>query len=72
MTTVNAAARLAAVLVALSLGACEADAGPGEIKLGRDVCENCGMIISDPRFLAEIRLADGKLHKFDDVGDAVN
>ena len=66
--------RRASVLALLTLmvGGCEADAGPGEVKLGRDACENCGMIISDPRFVAEVRLADGKLHKFDDPGGAVN
>jgi copper chaperone NosL len=63
------AAASAALL--LALGGCEAEAGPGEVKLGRDACENCGMIISDPRYVSELRLADGKLHKFDDVGDAV-
>jgi copper chaperone NosL len=61
-----------AMLGAALLGACDSDAGPVDVKLGRDVCEMCGMIISDPRFVAEIRLGDDKIHKFDDVGDAVN
>jgi nitrous oxide reductase accessory protein NosL len=72
MQNFTAALRGAFVVAALSLGACDSNAGPADVKLGRDVCEMCGMIISDPRFLAEVRLSDGKLHKFDDVGDAVN
>ena len=72
MRRVSAAFEAAAFAAALLLGACDSDAGPAEVKLGRDVCEMCGMIISDPRFITELRLADGKLHKFDDVGDAVN
>jgi nitrous oxide reductase accessory protein NosL len=61
-----------AIVAALLLGGCDSNSGPEDVKLGRDVCEMCGMIISDPRFVAEVRLADGKIHKFDDVGDAVN
>ena len=72
MRRVSAAFEAAAFAAALLLGACDSDAGPAEVKLGRDVCEMCGMIISDPRFITELRLTDGKLHKFDDVGDAVN
>lgn len=60
------------IFAALALSACDSNAGPTEVKLGRDVCEMCGMIISDPRFIAEVRLADGQAHKFDDAGDAVN
>jgi len=47
--------------------------GPEEIRWGRETCEICGMIISDPFFAAEIRGgADRKLYKFDDIGDAVH
>lgn len=67
-----AACKSVAVAAALVLGGCDTSSGPVDVKLGRDVCEMCGMIISDPRFLAEVRLGDGKIHKFDDVGDAVN
>ncbi len=67
-----AACKSAVIAAALLLGACDSGSGPVGVKLGRDVCEMCGMIISDPRFLAEVRLGDGKIHKFDDVGDAVN
>ena len=57
----------------LALAACDRDSGPAEIKYGRDVCELCSMIISQPRHAAELRLAaDSKIHKFDDIGDALN
>ena len=72
MSRFAAACEVAAIAAGLLLGACDSGSGPVDVKLGRDVCEMCGMIISDPRFLAEVRLADGKIHKFDDVGDAVN
>lgn len=59
--------------VLLLLAACGSQSGPIEIKYGRDACEMCGMIISSPRYVAEVRLAaDKSVHKFDDVGDALN
>ncbi len=64
--------RLAPAVLFL-LAACSDGPGPVEIKYGRDVCEMCGMIISTPNYAAEIRLAkDNSVHKFDDVGDALN
>lgn len=72
MNRLKIALEVVAIVGALSLSGCDSSAGPADVKLGRDVCEMCGMIISDPRFVAEVRLTDGKLHKFDDAGDAVN
>jgi len=72
MRRFEAAFKSVVFAAALLLGACDSGSGPVDVKLGRDVCEMCGMIISDPLFIAEVRLADGKIHKFDDVGDAVN
>lgn len=47
--------------------------GPEPIRWGREVCEICGMIISDPRYGAEVRGGpDKRLAKFDDIGDAVH
>lgn len=47
--------------------------GPEEIHYSREVCAMCGMVISDPRYAAEIRGGpDRMLVKFDDIGDAVN
>lgn len=67
-------ATLAMLAAAPLLSACKAQAaGPEDIRWGREVCEICGMIISDPFFAAEIRGGpDGKLVKFDDIGDAVH
>ncbi len=42
--------------------------GPPEIAYGRDLCVECGMIISEPRFAAAYRLPDGTEAKFDDLG----
>ncbi len=65
--------RAPAVFLLFALAACQPDKGPVEIKYGRDACEMCGMIISEPRYAAEVRvLSDNKTHKFDDIGDAVN
>jgi copper chaperone NosL len=62
-----------AAFLLFALAACQQDKGPVEIKYGRDACEMCGMIISEPRYAAEVRVvADNKIHKFDDIGDAVN
>ncbi len=61
-------------LLAVTLSGCSRqDAGTEEIHYGREACARCGMIISDPRFAAEIRGGpDMNLAKFDDVGCAVN
>ena len=49
------------------------DEGPGPIKLGRDTCDFCGMIVSEIHYAAEIRGgANNRLYKFDDVGCAVH
>ncbi|MGO8738277.1 nitrous oxide reductase accessory protein NosL [Rhodoblastus sp.] len=66
--------RLAPIaFLVVALAACQKDKGPVEIIYGRDTCEMCGMIISEPRYAAEVRVvSDNKTHKFDDVGDAVN
>lgn len=66
--------RLRFVLLAVALGlvaaACgTADAsGPPDINYGRDICIECGMIISEARFAAGYRLADGTEKIFDDLG----
>lgn len=47
--------------------------GPEEVRWGRETCAICGMIISDPRFGAEVRGGpDKELVKFDDIGDALH
>ena len=56
------------------LSACKPQTeGPEDIRYGRETCEICGMIISDPRYAAEVRGgADRRLVKFDDIGDAIH
>ncbi|MBI5032059.1 MAG: nitrous oxide reductase accessory protein NosL [Chloroflexi bacterium] len=58
--------------IAFLLVACAQTTGepqPPTIAYGRDVCEACGMIISDAKFAAATQSIDGKTYKFDDVGE---
>lgn len=73
MTRVCVAALLFAALV---LGACaqgQATVAPPEIRYGEDVCADCNMIISDPRFAASYayEVGPGRYQNalFDDIGD---
>jgi copper chaperone NosL len=68
---------LVSVLCALFvlLAACSSAAGeiqPPEIHYGEDVCDACGMLISNAKFAAAAVEADGTAHKFDDIGDLVS
>ena len=45
---------------------------PPEIKLGRDNCDRCGMIISEERFASGIVDADGNAQIFDDAGEMIS
>ena len=55
-------------LLAAACGTAEA-AGPPDIKYGRDICVQCGMIVSEARFAAAYTTPDGTKLSFDDVGD---
>ena len=48
----------------------QADAPP-EISYGRDICIECNMIISEPRFAASYRLDNGETKTFDGIGELV-
>jgi len=71
-------ARITPVLALLALAifaagcsaAAEADAPP-EINYGRDICLECDMIISEPRFAAAYRLDTGEAKSFDGIGELV-
>ncbi len=58
------------VLVACGGGAAE---GPPEIRYGEDVCDQCHMIISEPRFAAAFIVGqgpeEGAARRFDDIGE---
>ena len=62
-----------ALLLGLGLVGCGAAANttpqPPTIHYGEDICEFCGMIISDERFAAGYLTADGQSHIFDDPGN---
>lgn len=64
-------AAIAAVLALASACGGNAPSGPPEIRLGVDVCDGCGMAISDVRYAAA---AEGEIEgelrvlKFDDIG----
>ena len=62
------------VLLLGLLAGCSSSAeanGPPEITYGRDICIECNMIISEPRFAAAYRLDDGEAKAFDGIGEMV-
>jgi copper chaperone NosL len=64
-----------AFALSLVLAACAPSSGepkPPEIAYGRDICDACGMIISEARFAAATLTTDGKTLKFDDAGEMFN
>jgi copper chaperone NosL len=59
------------LVLLILLVACQAQfdsSQPPEIFYGEDLCVECGMIISDPRFAAAYYTTDGKAKIFDDIG----
>ena len=57
---------------ALALLACSPAAdidSPPEIVYGEDMCVQCGMIISEPRYAAAYLSVDGEPRIFDDLGE---
>lgn len=53
----------------VSAAGCTAQAdGPPEIVLDRDACSHCRMLISEARYAAAFRAADGSTRVFDDIG----
>ena len=66
------AGRLATVHLALALAvgiaACVPGGAPRPIAYDREACAHCGMLISEPRFAAQLETADGEIRSFDDPG----
>lgn len=67
---VSFAARLRGrlALVALGLAACGPAAGPQPIAYDREPCAHCRMLISEPRFAAQLETEQGEIQSFDDPG----
>jgi copper chaperone NosL len=63
------AAGAAATVIVAACAPANAEPTPPEIVYGQDVCDTCGMIISDPKFASALVLEDGSALKFDDLGD---
>jgi nitrous oxide reductase accessory protein NosL len=59
---------LALAVVASACATAEAS-GPPDIKYGRDICIQCGMIVSEAKFAAAYTTPDGEKLAFDDTGD---
>lgn len=59
------------LLVCVGCGSAEDPSRPPQIQYGSDTCDECHMIISEPRFAAAWRTRDGEVKRFDDVGDLV-
>ncbi len=65
---------LLVVSLVVLLAACrQADTGPQppDIAYGQDMCDECGMVIDQPKFAAATVLTTGESHKFDDIGEMV-
>ena len=55
-------------LVFLACGPRENANRPPEIRYGEDMCDNCKMIINEPRWAAAGYTTTGKALRFDDIG----
>jgi copper chaperone NosL len=51
----------------LALAGCAPD-GPSQVAWDRVACAHCRMLVSDPRFAAQLQLEDGDVLYFDDPG----
>ena len=59
------------LVIALALAACSSEpdvATPPEIVAGQDVCDACGMIISEENHAAAYWTTGGEARRFDDIG----
>ena len=65
---------LTAVIAALGVAACgpaAAEPQPPDIIYGQDVCEECGMLISEARYAAATLIENGEPRKFESIADMV-
>lgn len=66
-TRARAATGIAALVVVGALLSGCSDPKPATVVIGQDVGAFCGMIISDPRFAAQVVTNTGKAYKFDSI-----
>jgi copper chaperone NosL len=74
LRTTNYALLIALALLFTALTACRSAVDleqPPDIRYGEDVCDLCGMIISEARFAAGYITAEGETRRFDDIGNMV-
>jgi copper chaperone NosL len=64
----SARRRALALLAGVVLAACGPAAGPQPIAFDREACAHCRMLISEPRFSAQLQAEDGSFASFDDPG----
>ncbi len=57
-----------ATIAALAVAACTPADGPQPIVYDREPCSHCRMLISEPRFAAQLETQDGEIRSFDDPG----
>lgn len=68
----SSACRLGLLLLIAFMAACQpktVNVQPPDINYGQDVCDRCGMIISEARYASAIQLINGDFLKFDDAGE---
>ena len=58
---------MAALALFSALG-CQAPLEPSDPVWGKQACEGCRMLVSDPRFTAQLVGSDGERRYFDDLG----
>ena len=61
-------ARFARIALCVAVFACVADEGPAPIAWDREPCAHCHMLISEPRFAAQLETEQGEIRSFDDPG----
>ncbi len=59
------------ILFAACNSAADSDPTPPEIYYGQDMCEFCGMIVSEERYAAGYVTPAGQEYIFDDIGDLI-
>ncbi|MCL5999551.1 MAG: nitrous oxide reductase accessory protein NosL [Chloroflexi bacterium] len=60
---------LVVAFIAVACAPAGSEPVPPDIAYGHDICEQCGMMIDDPRFAAAMLLENGQTLKFDDAGE---